>query len=68
MRDPNNNQPQTRKEAVTRVESVVETLIGGRGDSLPVSAMSIDGTFPTGTAALEKRALADEIPVWDASL
>jgi pyruvate-ferredoxin/flavodoxin oxidoreductase len=57
-----------RTEAVSRIESVVETLIGGRGDSLPVSAMSIDGTFPTGTAALEKRALADEIPVWDASL
>ncbi|HET7900526.1 MAG TPA: pyruvate:ferredoxin (flavodoxin) oxidoreductase [Candidatus Nanopelagicales bacterium] len=49
-------------------ETVVEALIAGRGDSLPVSAMSIDGTFPTGTAALEKRALADEIPVWDPSI
>ncbi|HSN06622.1 MAG TPA: pyruvate:ferredoxin (flavodoxin) oxidoreductase [Candidatus Angelobacter sp.] len=57
-----------RTEAVARVESVVETLIGGRGDSLPVSAMSIDGTFATGTAALEKRALADEIPIWDPAL
>ncbi len=49
-------------------ETVVEALIAGRGDSLPVSAMSIDGTFPTGTAALEKRALADEIPIWDPSI
>jgi pyruvate-ferredoxin/flavodoxin oxidoreductase len=49
-------------------ETVVETLIAGRGDSLPVSAMSIDGTFPTGTAAIEKRGLAEAIPVWDASL
>ena len=30
--------------------------------------MSVDGTFATGTAALEKRALADEIPIWDASI
>ena len=49
-------------------ETVVETLIAGRGDSLPVSAMSVDGTFVTGTSAKEKRALADEIPIWDASL
>jgi pyruvate-ferredoxin/flavodoxin oxidoreductase len=27
--------------------------------------MSIDGTFPVGTAAFEKRNLAQEIPVWD---
>ncbi len=49
-------------------ESVIDALIGGRGDALPVSAMSIDGTFATGTAALEKRTLADEIPIWDAAL
>ena len=40
-------------------------LLVGRGDELPVSAMSCDGTFPTGTARLEKRNLATEIPVWD---
>jgi pyruvate-ferredoxin/flavodoxin oxidoreductase len=48
--------------------SVVGELIAGRGDALPVSAMSIDGSFATGTAMLEKRMLADEIPVWDPSL
>ena len=48
--------------------SVVQTLIAGLGDSLPVSAMSVDGTFETGTSVLEKRQLAEEIPVWDASL
>jgi pyruvate-ferredoxin/flavodoxin oxidoreductase len=47
---------------------VVHALIQGMGDSLPVSAMSIDGTFETGTAALEKRALAAEIPIWDPDL
>ena len=33
--------------------------------TLPVSAFSPDGTFPTGTARYEKRNLALEIPVWD---
>ncbi len=39
-----------------------------RGDALPVSAMPVDGTFPTGTAAYEKRNLALEIPVWETDL
>ncbi|MEE8332097.1 MAG: pyruvate:ferredoxin (flavodoxin) oxidoreductase, partial [Acidimicrobiia bacterium] len=46
-------------------ERVVAAIIAGRGDLLPVSAMPVDGTFTTGTAALEKRSIADEIPVWD---
>ena len=37
-------------------------IMAGRGDALPVSAMPIDGTFPTGTAAWEKRNIADEVP------
>jgi pyruvate-ferredoxin/flavodoxin oxidoreductase len=32
---------------------------------LPVSAMPVDGTFPTGTTQWEKRNIALEIPVWD---
>ncbi len=40
-------------------------MIAGRGDLLPVSALPVDGTFPTGTAKLEKRDIALEIPVWD---
>ena len=35
---------------------------------MPVSAMPVDGTFPTGTAAYEKRNLALEIPVWETDL
>ncbi|MBI1379064.1 MAG: pyruvate:ferredoxin (flavodoxin) oxidoreductase [Frankiales bacterium] len=49
-------------------DGVVRELIAGRGDALPVSAMSIDGTFVTGTAALEKRMLAEELPIWDPAL
>jgi len=44
---------------------VTAELVAGRGDLLPVSAFTPDGTFPVGTARYEKRSLADELPVWD---
>ncbi len=50
------------------VQRVTATLIAGRGDSLPVSAISADGTWPLGTAAFEKRQLALEIPHWEVDL
>ncbi|MGZ4957621.1 MAG: pyruvate:ferredoxin (flavodoxin) oxidoreductase [Methylomonas sp.] len=50
------------------IRRVTNEIIGGRGDRLPVSAMPVDGTFPTGTAAYEKRNLALEIPVWETDL
>jgi pyruvate-ferredoxin/flavodoxin oxidoreductase len=46
-------------------KNVLGTIYAGRGDELPVSAFSADGTFPTGTAKWEKRNIALEIPVWD---
>lgn len=47
------------------VRRVTARLISGDGDLLPVSALPVDGTFPTGTTKYEKRAIAQEIPVWD---
>ena len=47
------------------VERVTSMLLAGRGDLLPVSALPVDGTFPTGTAKIEKRSIALEIPIWD---
>jgi pyruvate-ferredoxin/flavodoxin oxidoreductase len=47
------------------VQRVIGEMIAGRGDGIPVSLMPVDGTFPTGTAAWEKRNLALEIPVWE---
>jgi pyruvate-ferredoxin/flavodoxin oxidoreductase len=38
------------------------------GDNIPVSAMPVDGTFPTGTAQYEKRNIALEIPAWDPNI
>jgi pyruvate-ferredoxin/flavodoxin oxidoreductase len=47
------------------VQKVTAEIIAGRGDQLPVSAMPIDGTFPTATTQFEKRNIATEIPVWE---
>jgi pyruvate-ferredoxin/flavodoxin oxidoreductase len=44
---------------------VLGAIYAGKGDELPVSAFSCDGTFPTATARWEKRNLALEIPAWD---
>jgi pyruvate-ferredoxin/flavodoxin oxidoreductase len=47
------------------VQRVTARIMADEGDLLPVSAMPVDGTFPTGTAQWEKRAIAREIPIWD---
>ena len=52
-------------EAPDFIHKVTAEIIAGRGDKLPVSAMPLDGTFPTDTARWEKRSIALEIPVWD---
>ena len=46
------------------VRRVTARMIEGLGDDIPVSAMPIDGTFPSGTAAYEKRNIAEEVPIW----
>jgi pyruvate-ferredoxin/flavodoxin oxidoreductase len=50
------------------VRRVIGPMLEGQGDRLPVSALPVDGTFPTGTSRWEKRNVADRIPVWDADL
>ena len=50
------------------VQNVLAPMILGNGDDLPVSALPVDGTFPTGTAQWEKRNIALEIPQWDEKL
>ena len=50
------------------VQKVTAKIIAGEGDDLPVSAMPVDGTFPSATAQWEKRNIALEIPVWDEEL
>ena len=47
------------------VKRVLACMMRGEGDSLPVSALPPDGTWPTGTTKWEKRNIAYEVPVWD---
>lgn len=60
--------PPVSPEAPEYVRDVLGTIIKNEGDSLPVSAFSPDGTFPTATTQWEKRNIALEIPVWEADL
>jgi len=57
--------PESAPDFVRRVTAV---MMAGDGDQLPVSALPVDGTFPTGTTKYEKRAIAQMIPVWDPSI
>ncbi len=57
--------PPVSAQAPEFVRDVLGAMIANEGDSLPVSAMPVDGTFPTGTAMWEKRNIALEIPVWE---
>src|ERR1017187_7152788 len=50
------------------VHEVVAKMMLGRGDDIRVSQMPIDGTFPSGTAAFEKRNISDTVAIWDADL
>jgi pyruvate-ferredoxin/flavodoxin oxidoreductase len=50
------------------MRDVLGRILINEGDDLPVSAMPVDGTFPTGTSQWEKRNIALEIPVWEADL
>ena len=57
--------PVVPAEAPEFVRSVTAKMFEARGDEIPVSLMPVDGTFPSGTAAFEKRNLADTVPVWE---
>lgn len=50
------------------VREVTARMFEGMGDLIPVSLMPVDGTFPSGTAAWEKRNVADVVPVWKPEL
>jgi pyruvate-ferredoxin/flavodoxin oxidoreductase len=50
------------------VQAVTASMMAGRGDDLPVSALPADGTYPSGTTAFEKRNISDLVAVWDPDL
>ena len=57
-----------RRRARVRPERHRARSSPAKATTCPVSAMPVDGTFPSGTAQWEKRNIALEIPVWDEEL
>lgn len=60
--------PLVSEHAPDFVQKVTAVMLAGKGDLLPVSAFTIDGTWPVATTKWEKRNLALEIPVWDSKV
>jgi pyruvate-ferredoxin/flavodoxin oxidoreductase len=50
------------------VRTVTAAMMAGRGDELPVSALPVDGTYPTGTTQYEKRNISELVAAWDSEL
>jgi pyruvate-ferredoxin/flavodoxin oxidoreductase len=60
--------PEVKEEDVPQfVREIARPMAALKGDELPVSKFTPDGTFPMGTTQYEKRGIAVDIPVWDAS-
>jgi pyruvate-ferredoxin/flavodoxin oxidoreductase len=57
--------PPVPPQAPEFVQNVTAMMMAGRGDELPVSALPVDGTFPSGTTKWEKRNISDFVPVWE---
>jgi pyruvate-ferredoxin/flavodoxin oxidoreductase len=57
--------PPTYPGAPEFVQKVTARLLADQGDLMPVSALPVDGCWPTGTSRFEKRNIALETPVWD---
>jgi pyruvate-ferredoxin/flavodoxin oxidoreductase len=56
---------QVPREAPDFVQHITSVLLAGNGDSLPVSAFPVDGTYPSGTTRWEKRNISEEVAVWE---
>jgi len=57
--------PPVPAEAPDFVRRVTARMLADEGDDLPVSALPVDGTYPSGTTRYEKRNISDAIAVWD---
>jgi pyruvate-ferredoxin/flavodoxin oxidoreductase len=57
--------PAVPEDAPEFVRTVTAEMMAGRGDAIPVSALPVDGTWPSGTTAYEKRRISDRVAVWD---
>jgi pyruvate-ferredoxin/flavodoxin oxidoreductase len=61
-------EPEVPAHAPEFVRTVTAVMMAGRGDELPVSALPVDGTYPTGTTQYEKRNVSEIVASWDTEL
>ncbi len=57
--------PTVPESAPEFVRTVTAEMMAGRGNLLPVSALPVDGTYPSGTTSYEKRNVSELVAVWD---
>ena len=60
--------PHALAEAPAELRDLLLPQLQRRGDQLPVSALPCDGSFATATSRLEKRNIAEQVPVWEPDL
>jgi len=60
--------PIVSNKAPAFVQDVIGKMMSGHGDEIPVSAMPVDGTYPSGTTKWEKRNISDLIALWEPDL
>ncbi len=60
--------PAVSDKAPDFVKNVTAMMMREEGDKLPVSALPVDGTWPTATTQWEKRNIAIEVPAWNPDL
>ena len=57
--------PLVPESAPAFVKEVTAVMMAGRGDQLPVSALPVDGTYPSGAAACEKSNISELVEAWE---
>lgn len=58
LHNVDNNQPEF-------IQKIIAPMLQLKGDKLPVSAMPIDGVWPSATSQYEKRDIAINLPEWE---
>lgn len=60
--------PLVSSKAPEFVQKITATIMADMGDNLPVSALPIDGTYPSGTTKWEKRNVSSIASEWNSDL
>lgn len=60
--------PIVSSKAPQFIQKVLAPMMAGQGETLPVSAMPVDGTYPTGTTQWEKRNVSQFVSHWNPDL